>query len=108
MRAECTIVFAVTTASMVDEHTEMVSTDSASKNMDAGKDTGLTNDALFNGGETNPNLTTSKIAKTSATVGTGDAEAMGCKVIFVHSFVFHQPCVATNLEFMVGLGTCRW
>ena len=53
MRAECTIVFAVTTASMVDEHTEMVSTDSASKNMDAGKNTGLTKDALFNGGETN-------------------------------------------------------
>ena len=42
----------MTTASMVDEHTEMVSTDSASKNMDAGKDTGLTKDALFNGGET--------------------------------------------------------
>ena len=52
MLAECTIVFAVTAASMVDEHTEMVSTDSASKNMDAEKDTVLTKDALFNGGET--------------------------------------------------------
>jgi hypothetical protein len=29
----------------------MVPTDSASKNMDAGKDTVLTKDALFNGGE---------------------------------------------------------
>ena len=36
---------------MVDEHTEMVSTDSASKNMDAGKDNVLTKDALFDGGE---------------------------------------------------------
>ena len=61
MRAECTIVFAVTAASMVDEHTEIVSTDSASKNMDAGKDTVLTKDAFFNGGET----------KTAASDGSG-------------------------------------
>ena len=51
MRAECTIVFVVTAASMVDEHTEMVPTDSASKNMNARKDTVLTKDALFNVGE---------------------------------------------------------
>jgi hypothetical protein len=38
----------------------------------------------------NVDLTTSKIAKTSAAVATGDAEAVGCKVISVHSFVFHQ------------------
>jgi hypothetical protein len=35
---------------MVDEHTEMVPTDSASKNMNAGKDTVLTKDALFHVG----------------------------------------------------------
>ena len=41
----------MTTASMVDEHTKMMSTDSASKNMDAEKDTVLTKDALFNVGK---------------------------------------------------------
>jgi hypothetical protein len=61
VRAECTIVFAVTAASMVDEHTEMVPTDSASKNMNAGKDTVLTKDALFNVGK----------MKTAASDGSG-------------------------------------
>jgi hypothetical protein len=35
-------------------------------------------------------LATSEIAKTSATVATSDAKAVGCKVISVYSFVFHQ------------------